>query len=72
MLFLKFTTHETYMICLTTSIVLVVNEANQMRILGFLEYLTEPMNVLDLFGNVCAIIWLQEYNKRCLNKDAIA
>lgn len=72
MLFLKFTTQETYVLCFTTSVILVINEANQMRILGFLEYLSEPMNCLDLVGNICAIIWLQEYNKRCMSEDNLA
>ena len=47
-------------------VVLIINELNQMRILGLVEYFGETLNIMDLFGNICGIIWLCEYNKVCM------
>ena len=37
-----------------------------MRILGLADYIGDSLNILDLFGNICGIIWLTEYKKRCM------
>jgi len=33
--------------------------------LGLKDYFGEALNVLDLFGNISAIIWLVEFKKLC-------
>ena len=57
-----------YSLCFYTSVALIIIEIIQMKSQGLVDYLTDFMNILDLAGNIFGLIWLGQYNTRCLDK----
>lgn len=49
--------------------ILISFEAIQLLRGGLKSYLSEPMNVFDMVGNIFGIIWLFEFKKRCIDTD---
>ena len=58
-----------YWLCFFTTLLLLINEANQLRVLAVRDYLADILNWVDLFGNISGLIWLSQYKELCMDES---